>query len=223
MLGHLGTCPFIWLPSDKILSEETFHQRLPFKGAEESWPWCRHHLTLDRIPWWAMLAIRLYSWEQGDPFLSSSMGPPQEINGEGIPSGVHPTSAVLFLMGLVTQGFPSGLRKHSSLLVGYHQTWVSPCLESASFPLHSFCSRQACTIQWQDDSKLLQEPWSSAFRTPEKKGPCSFPKSIHPTTGKVLIGPSLGYVPISKQFTLAWGLKYCNRQAWVTKHPFGRT
>ena len=141
MLGNLGTCPFIWLPSDKILSEKTFHRRLPFKGAEESRPWCRHHLTLDRIPWWATLAIRLYSWEQGDPFPSSSMGPLQEINGEGIPSGVHPTSAVLFLVGLVTQGFPSGLGKHSSLLVGYHQNWVSPSLEicflsSSSFLFH---------------------------------------------------------------------------------------
>ena len=36
MLGSLATSPFVWLPPGKTLSEETFHQRLPFKGAEDS-------------------------------------------------------------------------------------------------------------------------------------------------------------------------------------------
>lgn len=36
MLRSSATGPFVWLPPGKILSEETFHQRLPFKWAEES-------------------------------------------------------------------------------------------------------------------------------------------------------------------------------------------
>ena len=53
MMGNLETCPFIWPQSGKILSKETFQQRLPFKGAERASPWSRHHLSLgedSRVP-----------------------------------------------------------------------------------------------------------------------------------------------------------------------------
>lgn len=90
MMGNLETCPFIWPQSGKILSKETFQQRLPFKGAERASPWSRHHLSLgedgrvpmcqsgeflDEPPW----PLGLCSWGQRGPFPLAFMDPLQRL------------------------------------------------------------------------------------------------------------------------------------------------
>ena len=126
-------------------------------------------------------------------------------------------------MVLVTQGFPFGLRKLSSLLVGCHQSWVSPALELASFLLHPLHSQQAATIQWQKQLQASPGTLALSFHDPREDCSLLFSQSLSTQTQRRFW---LSLLELCAHFWVAHsgpcGLKYCNRQVWVTKHPFGR-
>lgn len=187
MVRDFGICPFTWSHLVRFYLKRLFTKNSHSRGRGEQvysavtlWsltetegcPVLQSSEFLGE-PCWHLGSI----WGQGGSFPLSSMGPSQEVNGDSIPSGACTTWTVPFLLVLVTQGFPQGLRKQSSLLVSCPQSWVSlPLLNlllSSSWSLFSAGTHMGWQRWLQTFSGFLVPNF---YEAREEESPLLFPK-----------------------------------------------